>query len=231
MSIETQPALHVLCDLDNVLGHSALKIVGWSNSWIDRKKLGPGGLSLTDYQENFPAMWGVTLEEGNERWGEFCAEHMPHIPPDEIMQGVIAGLPQNVLLKVLTSRAAHTQEVTRAWVRQHYPRFPDVLHTLTDWTNDPKAHLRTKADAIVHHLRSGNLPCLPDMIVDDEPKHVIACQDLDVDGAKIDHVVLYGDYPWNKEAQSALGVTWLPTPLLLEEYMYEAMARKGLSAA
>ena len=225
MSVEA-PVFHIVSDIDNVQGLTVGKILQWSNTWVNRNARANQALTEHDYREDFHRMWGVSLEEGNNRWSEFCSQHMKDIPPEPEMQRVIAGLPVNVVIDDLTSRASHTNEVTSQWVRTHYPRVGKVLHALTDWTNDPHAHKKTKAASLSKFISVGTLASLPDMIVDDEPKHVAGCMEIG-----IEHCVLYGNYPWNRHAQSTEGVVWLPTASLLQEYVEEAVELKETRVA
>lgn len=224
---ESAASLGLLLDLDNVLGLSARGIIEWSNTWAPNAPL-----TIEKYSENFPAMWGVSLEEANERWAEFCRDHMPGIAPDESMQRIIEGLPEVIKRNILTSRGSHTVEVTRHWAEQHYRSVGKVLHGLTDWANDPLAHTRTKADSLQHYVETKQVG-LPDICVDDEPKHTGGLAKFYADRGvnPLGHVVLYGAYPWNEHARDRQeGVIWLPTPGLFEEFIHEAIAEKQKAA-
>jgi hypothetical protein len=219
-------AFYALHDLDNHLAKSAQAIIDWSNGWVDHDRLGIKKLTLLDYHENFPKLWGVTPEEGNERWAEYCETGLGEVAPIDEMRQVIQRLPVNIVHEILTSRGQHTVTTTHTWATRHYPTIKRVHHATTDWRNDPNAHMRTKAESIRHYLASGCLPRLPDLMADDTPLHLRGCRDLRVNGDRIEHIILSGDYPWNKEAQKEEGLVWLPTPELFEEYVLEAAARK-----
>lgn len=219
---ETEPTFYVLSDIDNVQALTTPDIVRWGNTWGDR----PTPLVFEMYREPLHEFLGVSLEEGNTRWRDFCQNHMINIPPDPEMQRVVTDLPSGTLIHNMTSRAKHTSDVTSAWVATHYPRVGKVLHAITDWTNDPNAHLKTKAESILAYVASGKMPGLPDVIIDDEPKHGKGAREIG-----IGHCVLYGDYPWNRHAQNQYGLVWLPSASLLEEYLLEAYDEKIQQAA
>lgn len=219
---ETEPTFYVLSDIDNVQALTTPDIVRWGNTWGRRAK----PLVLEKYREPLHEFLGVSLEEGNVRWQDFCQNHMINIQPDPEMQHVITNLPSQTLIHNMTSRARHTAAVTSLWVAMHYPKVEGVLHAITDWTNDPHAHLKTKAESIATYIASGEMPRLPDVIIDDEPKHVLGANKIG-----IGHCVLYGDYPWNKYAQDAHDLVWIPRASLLEEYLLEAYDEKMKKAA
>ncbi len=216
----------MLHDLDDHLANSARALVNWSNGWVDLARLGIAGLTLDHYHEDFPTLWGVSSEEANKRWAEYCSKELGKVEPVADMQRAFQGFPETIISEILTSRGQHTAGVTAEWVARHYPRIQRVHHTTADWQSDPLAHTRTKDESIKHYLKSGILPRLPDLIADDNPNHMRACRDLRAQGARIGHIVLSGDYPWNKAAQRDEGLVWLPTPDLFAEYVLEAADKK-----
>ncbi len=223
---ETEPTFYVLTDLDNVLGHTAEEIINWSNTWVDLGKLGVDGLTLKHYREDFHTMWGVSREEGGRRWEEFCENHMAAISPDPVMQRVMNAFAKHFSIAVLTSRSRSRAELTAQWVQRHYPQIGQVMHALTDWSVDPEAHLKTKAWSLKEYLRTGLVPVLPDVAIDDEPKHTLAYRDF---GVK--HALLFGKHAWNTAARKEEGIVWLPNAQLLEEYILEAHDEKMKKAA
>jgi 5'(3')-deoxyribonucleotidase len=191
----------IAIDVDEVLADYASEFVLMSNKhWGTSFK-------VEDYHEDWPALWGVDMNEAVAR-GRVMLEDRMHerLQHNDDAVAVLNRLSRKYELIILTARNIQAKDITLEWLGRHYPMIqPESVNFAGIW-DDPKpdAPRQTKGSIAkklgVHY------------IVDDQLKH---CQAASEHGIK---ALLFGDYSWNRSDTLPVGVTRVSNWLAVEEY-------------
>jgi uncharacterized HAD superfamily protein len=170
----------IAIDVDDVLAANAVGFLAYCNErW---------GCDLTvdDYSEDWPTMWGIEMDEAMRRADEFHAsgavsgyEHF------EEAKEVLSYLSERYRLLVLTSRRQVIAGETLAWIDRYFPDTFDDVHFAGIWdTVAADRHLMTKSD-VCKAIGA-------DYLIDDQTKHCFAAADAGMEA------LLFGTYAWNR---------------------------------
>ncbi|HSX31507.1 MAG TPA: hypothetical protein VLE99_06350 [Candidatus Saccharimonadales bacterium] len=190
----------IAVDIDDVLAAEAAFVVAYSNQhWRHQ-------LTVDDYREFWGAMWGVDHEEAERRSLEL---HEPGINKSyEPLAGAreaLAELSERFELVIVTSRREMVRQETLDWLDKHMGKVFSQKIFAGIWDDaHPAAHKRTKAE-ILQAIGARYL-------IDDQPKHCIAAADLGL------AALLFGGYPWNRDAVVPAGVKRCGNWLAVLEY-------------
>ena len=179
----------IAVDIDDVIAAQVEGLLGYSN-----KQWGHN-LAEEDYDEDFAAMWGVSVEEALQRVQMYLASgahgRFRHYP-DSIP--VLKKLAQRFELVLVTSRRKkELQAETEDWLQRFFPDLFSQLVFAGIWdgpsSEDARSrNLYTKAD----RLREIGA----DYLIDDQPKHCLGAAEIGVSA------LLFGSYPWNRNQKS-----------------------------
>lgn len=195
----------IAVDLDDVLAASIPAFVEFSN-----KKWGTK-LTVEDYQENWMGMWGIDKATLIQRSDIIRSELWKSLEHSEEALPVLNGLARDYKLVITTSRRREMEKPTKDWINEYFHGiFEEIHHAgIFDKLRGEEAAKQTKAEL---YKQIG-----ADYIIDDHPKH---CLGADTAGIK---AILFGDYPWNRNAKLPAGVIRLRTWGEVGEYF----ARRG----
>lgn len=170
----------IAVDIDDVLTLTVQHILDYSN-----KHWGTN-LTIAEYHESFPKMWGVPKDVAEVRWHQFLEQgELGKVKPLPGAMKALQRLSKRFTLIPLTSRRDHLREMTQGWMDRHMGDGLEPVRTMgIPWGKDPHAWKVTKASTVVE--------LGADYLIDDQLKHCLATAEA---GKK---AVLFGDYPWNR---------------------------------
>lgn len=175
----------IAIDIDDVLSQSVEQFVRFSNEHF--------GTTLTpeDFTEDLAKVWHVDHAEIARRLKiYFASDVIKQCRPMPGAALALEKLARTYKLAGVTSRTEQQMPATREWLKKHYPSIALEVHPAGLWDKlEKNAHKKTKA-ALCVQLGAGYL-------IDDQPKHCLAAAECGIS------VVLFGDYPWNRQAQRA----------------------------
>jgi uncharacterized HAD superfamily protein len=131
------------------------------------------------------ALLGLTREENQHRFWEYHQEIEVNpvlVSPMPDAVKYVSLLARDHLLAVLSSRAWHLTPITVGTADHHFGNdtFADIRHA-----SEGHDQVTGKDDVCLEFNA--------DLIVDDHPKHALACAEAGIPA------VLFGNYPWNRE--------------------------------
>lgn len=180
----------IAVDIDDVLADNATGFIQFSNA-----KWGTS-LKVSDYDEHWTQMWGVSDEEtSRRRWEFFGSGAQRSYAKVDGAHDVLLALRKRFDLCIVTSRHSSTIDDTLDWVHKHYNGIftDETIHFAGMWDTDAmNNHLKTKADMITSIGAN--------YLIDDQLKH---CQAVAQAGHK---AVLFGNYGWNQTDSLPAGV-------------------------
>lgn len=194
----------IAVDIDDVLSASAQAFIAFSN-----RKWGTN-LGIEDFDEDWGSMWEISHEQTMARAREFhdsgiisSYDHYDAALP------VLQHLQERYSLVVLTSRNLRMDEETKEWINKRYPGlFREVYFSgIYDDVPSDKAQIACRTTKAEMLQRIG-----ASYLIDDQPKHVIGAAEIGL------HAILFGLYPWNREADLPSGVTRCETWQKIGEY-------------
>jgi uncharacterized HAD superfamily protein len=199
MAERTLPILAI--DADDVLADNAAGFVAFSNrTWGTE-------LTVADYTEDWATMWGVDMDEVDERSKVFHAsDTVLHYAPDPDALPVLTRLRDCYDLRVVTSRRRELQAHTGLWIATHFSDIFSNVHYSGIFDDfDDSSHLLTKGD-IYEELPAA-------YAVDDQLKHCFAALERRIPA------VLFGNRPWNQAKTLPKGVERCENWKEVEEYL------------
>jgi uncharacterized HAD superfamily protein len=181
----------IAIDIDDVLSAQAEGLLAFSNERWGHN------LTLDDYTEEFAVLWSVSVPEAIERVKELMASgahgryrsHTHALP-------ILAGLATRYKLIAVTSRRRLLKAETEEWLERHFPGIFQEVHYAGIWDDDRKV-----ADAVNATKAEVCRELGAEYLIDDQLKH---CAGAAAAGIK---AVLFGVYPWNRQADLPPGVT------------------------
>jgi len=180
--------LTIAVDIDDVLSRSSEVIIQFGNERWGHN------LTLEDLTEDLATMWQVSVEEAESSWVEYLAsgamEQYDVIPE---AKKALLKLKEHFTLIAVTSRRRTLMDITQRWLDANYPGCIDELVCAGIYGEGKvNAHHLTKAE-VLQEIGA-------DYLIDDQPKH---CNGAVSVGVK---AVLFGGYPWNRDAKTPAGV-------------------------
>ena len=184
--------LTIAFDCDDVLTPTAEAIVNNYNNRFGT------GLNLGDlYKPASVERWGTDdHDEAIERVNEFLRseEHARIVPYAEAIVA-IRGLAEAHDLHIVTGRASFLEAVTRHMTETYFAGcFKSIEHTNYIITSTDTALRRSKGE-VTSALGA-------DLLVDDHIAHGSDVMETGIGG-----VLIFGDYPWNRQAELPKGMT------------------------
>lgn len=195
----------VAIDIDEVLADYAAEFVVMSN------KLWGTTFAVEDYHEDWPALWGIGMDETLKRREVLFEDRMhERLRHNDQAAGILERLSNDFQLIVLTARNSETKGMTLAWLKQHYPMInSDHINFAGIWDNpNPDAPRQTKG-AIAKSLGV-------DYLIDDQLKHCMAAAEYGI------KALLFGEYGWNQADSLPTGVVRVKNWAEVEEYFEHA---------
>lgn len=172
--------LTIAIDVDDVLSAGADALVAYSN-----KKWGTN-LKVSDYDENWAAMWQVDRATAVKRFDQIAEERLfkSHQTLPEA-RTVLKKLATRFNLVVATSRSTDFVADTAEWIDQNFPGiFSNIHHSGIYDSGHHFPYSLTKAD-LIDRIEANYL-------IDDQLKHCIGVAERGV------KALLFGDYGWNQ---------------------------------
>ncbi len=170
----------IVIDIDDVLADHARAFADYSNEKF--------GMNIVpdDYQEEWRHVWKFDLDETIKRAEEYHqSDHLAFCATIGGAQDALKKLKERFRLIALTSRRNSISDLTREWIKQHYPDiFDDIIFAGFFDTITEQSITKTKGE-IAKNIGA-------DYIIDDQPKHVLSAVSLGMSG------ILFGNYGWNK---------------------------------
>jgi 5'(3')-deoxyribonucleotidase len=173
----------IAVDIDDVLSHTAQAIIDYGN-----ERWGHAN-TLDDFSEHLAEMWQVDAEESHQRWEEFMTSGVIEVY-DVVPKAkdALEKLTQNYRLVAVTARRDSLLGITEEWLNSNYPGLmSDLIGAQIYGAGKIDAHVLTKAE-VLQRISANYL-------IDDQPKHCIGAAEVGIPS------VLYGGYPWNKQAE------------------------------
>jgi 5'(3')-deoxyribonucleotidase len=176
----TKPTVAV--DIDDVLALSVDKFIEWSNSRFKTT------IKFDDYVEDWSLLWNISQAETTERVNQMYREGLParysHV--GEAVE-VLNKLKPGYELIVATARRSAEHKLTEDWIRKHYPAVFKDIHFAGIWDEITEHSPRKTKARLCKELGVNYL-------IDDQVKHCLGASSVGV------KALLYGDYPWNRNA-------------------------------
>jgi uncharacterized HAD superfamily protein len=180
---------HIVIDIDEVLADTMASLNAFHN-----RVYGTNYTSEDYASYRFWELWGCTEEECFTRITAFLdSPEWQNIQPFPGAQAAIQSLQGYAKLTALTSRRAHLQERTQAWLDQHFgPGAFDQLLFSKNSYHPLNAHLQTKGKIAIE-LNA-------DVVIEDSLEYAleIAAQNIPV---------ILIDHPWNQRADLPMNIT------------------------
>ncbi len=175
----------IAVDIDDVIAAQVEGMLEYSNQRWGHK------LTEEDYDEDFAAMWGVSMEEALRRVEEYLdsgAHGKFRHYPDSIP--VLQKLAKRFDLILITSRRQkELRAETEDWLERFFPDLFKQLVFAGIWDNTNSGDARQRAQ----HTKADRLKEIgADYLIDDQPKHCLGAVEVGVES------LLFGDYPWNR---------------------------------
>lgn len=196
--MSSRPVIAV--DIDDVLALSVDKFIEWSNDRFQTE------IKFDEYIEDWSLLWDISQAETTVRVNQMYKEGIPaqysHV--GEAVE-VLNKLKSDYELIVATARRSAEHMITRNWIKKHYPAVFKDVHFAGIWDeiteHSPK---KTKA-RLCKELGV-------DYLIDDQVKHCVGANGVGV------KALLYGDYPWNRDADLPKGVERVFSWKEIEDY-------------
>lgn len=164
-------------DLDDVLASHVESFIVFSNETYGTN------LTVGDYSEDWPGLWGVTEDEVNKRALEFqTLQRIATFAVKDDAQITLEQLKIKYDLYVVTARRQHLVNTSIDWINKHFPNVFKEIHFVPMWELNNKI---TKGD-ICKKIGA-------DYLVDDLPRHCNIAADAGI------KAILFGDYAWNRD--------------------------------
>jgi uncharacterized HAD superfamily protein len=150
-------------------------------------------LTMDDFSSfKLHQVWGGTVAEEMRKVLEFQATGViTRVAPMPAAMEAIEVLNRHYELAIVTSRTSSIKEETEQWLKLHFPNVFKHIRFANYW--DESTPRITKAD--VCRTIGANI------LIEDNLDYAFDCAEWGV------RVLLFGDYPWNQEAQLPDGVT------------------------
>lgn len=174
----------IAVDIDDVLAVQIPEFIKWSNQNYDTN------LVADEYNDDWPTVWGLTLEEALSRARNFHEAKIGTFAKMEDAGPVLKRLSQHYRLVVVTARQAYNIDVTHNWINKHFQNIFEETHFVPIWEPGSKV---TKAD-ICRQIGA-------DYLIDDQPKHCNLAAEIGI------KPLLFGDYKWAKNCEIHKDVT------------------------
>lgn len=179
----------IAVDIDDVLAAESEFIIAYGNKQWGHE------LTLEDYQENWSAMWDISLDELKRRSLEL---HRPGLQTSyRILDGAVEALQilkQNYQLVILTSRRQVIKDETLAWLNDIFAGVFSEVHFTGFWdTIAEDSHLMTKGE-LAKQIGA-------DYLIDDQVKHCKAAAEAGIPA------LLFGDYAHGRDFDLPSGIT------------------------
>ncbi|HYF97093.1 MAG TPA: hypothetical protein VD947_03590 [Patescibacteria group bacterium] len=190
----------IAVDIDDVLALSVEKFIEWSNDRFGTD------IKVDGYTEDWSELWGISQSETTDRVNQMYREGIPaqYSKIDDAVE-VLNKLKDRHELIIATARRNAEHMLTRDWVKKHYPAVFKDVHFAGIWDeiteHSPK---KTKA-RLCRQLGV-------DYLIDDQVKHCIGASRVGV------QALLFGDYPWNRNAKLVKGVERVHSWREVEDY-------------
>lgn len=173
--------MKIAVDLDDVLAHSALSLINYSNSQWGTN------LSIYDYSEDWVSMWQTHYEDALQRSLQWHASReFGEKPPRAESLPVLKHLASKHDLVILTSRKKIVSDITLDWVARHYAGIFSDVHFAGIWDDadiDHTLQIKGTKSTKFTYIEA-------DILIDDQVKHCNAIAELGKPA------VLFGEYAW-----------------------------------
>lgn len=148
------------------------------------------GLTAEDFTTyEFERAWPGE-EHIPDRVFKFLEGQFPYIDPVPGAQAALQRLAYDYELMIVTARDPELEAATAKWLAEH---FPEVFGKVVLAGNHFRGGLfRTKVEICLEHQATA--------LIDDSAFNVSECAAVGIQG------ILFGDYPWNREAKLPVGV-------------------------
>lgn len=195
----------IAIDVDDVLSASATAFIEFSNQrWGTH-------LRIEDIDEDWSKMWQIDERETEIRSREFHKSGIiSNLRQYDEALPVLEWLSQSYELVVATSRNASVNTETIEWITKHYGGIFSHIYFSGIYDDTAKrdfAHRLTKTD-LLQTIGAAYL-------IDDQPKH---CHSAAHHGMR---AILFGEYPWNDQADVADGVVRCSNWGAVRDYFHE----------
>jgi 5'(3')-deoxyribonucleotidase len=184
MTNGSKPVIAV--DLDDVLAIHVEEFIAFSN-----KTFGTN-LTIEEYNDHWGEMWQIDHEEAEKRaqlWrtpDRVANFRKPDVDPSYVLEQLI----KRFDLVIATARPSVWNDSTVEWVNKQYPNIFKDVRLVPVWTGVKR---QTKAE-VCHEIGARYL-------IDDLPDN---CEIAATAGIEC---LLFGDYPWNRQAELVPGMT------------------------
>jgi len=189
----------IAVDLDDVLSANVEGFIKYSN-----KRWGTH-LTIDDYDENWAKVWQLDHKETNRRADDFHASGVVsgyrHFQEAET---ILKHLAKNYKLVIVTSRRQSISRETKDWITHFFPNLFLEVHFSGFYDDGAHGIHETKAE-LVKQINA-------DFLIDDQPKHCFAAAEAGIES------ILFGEYPWNRNAKLLKGVTRCKDWPTVQEY-------------
>lgn len=170
----------IAVDIDDVLALSIGDFLNFSN-----KQWGTE-LKITDYDENLPKMWQISLAETSQRIDELFASGLQvEYKPVPGSGEVLKGLSKKYKLVAATSRPKQIRQDTTDWIDVHFKDVFTEVSFAGMWDEVTSKTATATKQQLCRQIGA-------DYLIDDQPKHCLALVGADI------QPILFGDYPWNQ---------------------------------
>lgn len=172
-------------DVDDVLASHVESFVVFSNETYGTN------LTMEDYSDDWPKLWGVAGDEVNKRALEFqTIQRIAAFTVKDDAQMALEQLKTKYDLYVITARRQHLVDTSIDWINRHFPNVFKEIHFVPMWEPNNKI---TKSD-ICKKIGA-------DYLVDDLPRHCNIAADAGI------KAILFGNYAWNRNEKIVDNVT------------------------
>jgi uncharacterized HAD superfamily protein len=179
-SIATKKPI-LACDIDEVLAHFIPSLALFHNDQYDTN------LTSDDFSSHeFHLIWGGTVEECNDKMELFYeSDHfLSQLRPVQSALESLQSLREQFEIHVVTARHDRLKDTTTRWIETHYPGVFSDIHFGNHYLSEGKKK-RSKSQMC---LEIGAVA-----LIDDSYTYAKDCASAGIP------VVLFGDYPWNRE--------------------------------
>lgn len=196
----------IAVDIDDTLAKGADEVIKYSN---EKWNL---GLEISDYSEDWSAMWGVDHDEVFRRASEYFKSGSLlkyQILPNS--KDILKKLSNNYRLIILSARNDICRPDTILWIKRY---FGDIFKEgdlfFADIWNDVN-------EQSIYHTKSQICKNLQvDLLIDDQLKHCIGASEVGIKS------ILFGDYNWNKADNLPDNIrranNWLEVPTIIDNF-------------
>lgn len=191
----------IAIDIDDVLSTTVEQLLALSNEHFGTR------FRADDFQEPYSKMWGVDETEADRRLA--ILDGVGFMRTTSAIEGAAEALKRmkdQYELHILTSRGQTVAQKTHVWLDQHFPNTFSKIQLISVYDNgDHDAARRVTKANICTTIGA-------DYLIDDQPKHANAVARC---GTK---ALLFGDYPWNRDAEIVDGVVRVKDWRAVAEY-------------